>query len=136
MTQKVLRSPFAGIDFTGENQSSGPQSGQVITFNNDVPSFPVDPPTKINTSRPNQFNPAEPFPVKNFSLPTANQELSGNISLIGGGYQLGNSKNTSDILDEPPLLEGILNIKKGNLFIFCQILALTLKILKTKPFLF
>lgn len=99
MTQKVpLRNPFGGIDFTGQNN-------QVIDFSNDAPSFPVELPKGKTDFTKNQspiIN--NPFPI---SAPEKSQELSGNISLTGG-YPLFNSKrdSISDILDEPPLLEG------------------------------
>lgn len=101
MAQKVIRSPFAGIDFTAEDP------GKMINFSsNEAPSFPVDLPPKPSTNPPRPPPVQQPFP-KNFSLPNQNQELSGNISLIGGGFPKSNNNNISDILDEPPLLEGI-----------------------------
>ena len=99
MTQKVIRSPFAGINFTATEDP-----GNMINFSsNEAPSFPVDLPQKpINLSNAPPVQ--QPFP-KNVSLPNQSQELSGNISLLGGGFP--RSSNASDILDEPPLLEGI-----------------------------
>jgi len=104
MTQKVIRSPFAGIDFTGDapQQEIAPNPGQIINFSNDTPSFPVDlPKSSIKPKQPIM----QPIP-KNFSLPNQNQELSGNISLVGGVYPKNNINSSSDVLDEPPLLEG------------------------------
>ena len=102
MTQKVIRSPFAGIDFTAAEDP-----GKMINFSsNEAPSFPVDLPPKQLQNPPRPPPVQQPFP-KNFSLPNQNQELSGNISLIGGGFPKSNNNNLPDILDEPPLLEGI-----------------------------
>ncbi len=112
MAQKVpLRSPFAGIDFSGENQQ---HNGEVINFanTNDIPSFPIEAPSQPLTL--NQTFIPQP---KNFSLPNTFQELSGSISLTGG-YSILNPKpinsHLSDLLDEPPLLEGIRTIFKKN----------------------
>lgn len=102
MTQKFpLRSPFAGIDFASENQHNS-DSGQIINFSNEAPNFPVEPPSKINF--PSKQPKPAPIP-KNFAFPNGNQELSGNISLIGG-YSMSNPKGNLDALDELPLLEG------------------------------
>lgn len=110
MTQKApLRSPFAGIDFNSNSNSSNQKTGQIIEFSNEAPSFPVELP-KLNTN----INVSEAQPLINNQFPNVSrpQELSGNISLVGG-YSIFNPKNTAvnDILEEPPLLEGNFYLK-------------------------
>lgn len=111
MTQKIpLRSPFAGIDFNSNTNSSNQKPGQIIEFSNDAPSFPVELP-KVNTN----INVSESQPLINNQFPNISkpQELSGNISLVGG-YSIFNPKNNTvndTVFEEPPLLEGNFYLK-------------------------